>query len=75
MVPRFKLHLLCNDAGDIITFCLTGANVDDRDEKVWKVFTKELYGKVFADRGYIKRELPNHSSNRAYISYMGSRPI
>lgn len=57
MVPRFKLHLLCNDAGDIITFCLTGANVDDRDEKVWKVFTKELYGKVFADRGYIKREL------------------
>ena len=53
----FKLHLLCNDAGDIITFCLTGANVDDRDEKVWKVFTKELYGKVFADRGYIKREL------------------
>ena len=53
----FKLHLLCNDSGDIITFCLTGANVDDRDERVWQVFTKELYGKVFADRGYIKREL------------------
>ena len=30
----FKLHLLSNDSGDIITFCLTGANVDDRDE-VW----------------------------------------
>ncbi|WP_373727085.1 IS982 family transposase [Bacteroides heparinolyticus] len=53
----FKLHLLCNDSGEIITFCLTGANVDDRDERVWNVFTKELYGKVFADRGYIKREL------------------
>ena len=53
----FKLHLLCNDSGDIITFCLTGANVDDRDERVWQVFTKELYGKVFADRGYIKKEL------------------
>lgn len=53
----FKLHLLCNDSGDIITFCLTGANVDDRDDRVWQVFTKELYGKVFADRGYIKREL------------------
>lgn len=53
----FKLHLLCNDEGDVITFCLTGANVDDRDSRVWSVFTKVLYGKVFADRGYIKQEL------------------
>lgn len=53
----FKLHLLCNDTGDIITFCLTPANVDDRDERVWSVFTKVLYGKVFADRGYNKQEL------------------
>ena len=53
----FKLHLLCNDSGEVITFCLTGANVDDRDSKVWNVFTKVLYGKVFTDRGYIKQEL------------------
>ena len=39
----FKLHLLCNDSGEVITFCLAGAKV--------------LYGKVFADRGYIKQEL------------------
>lgn len=49
----FKLHLLCNDSGEIITFCLTGSNVDDRDNRVWTVFARELYGKVFADRGYI----------------------
>lgn len=53
----FKLHLLCNDSGEIITFTLTGANVDDRDKRVWNVFTKELFGEVFADRGYIKQEL------------------
>ena len=53
----FNLHLLCNDSGEVITFCLTGANVDDRDSRVWNVFTKVLYGKVFADRGYIKQEL------------------
>ncbi|RRC95087.1 IS982 family transposase, partial [Prevotella sp. OH937_COT-195] len=53
----FKSHLLCNDTGDIITFCLTPANVDDGDKRVWSVFTKVPYGKVFADRGYIKREL------------------
>ncbi len=49
----FKLHLICNDAGEIINFCLTGANVDDRDPRVWNVFTKDLFGTVFADRGYI----------------------
>ena len=53
----FNLHLLCNDSGELITFCLTGANVDDRDSRVWSVFAKVLYGKVFADRGYIKQEL------------------
>ena len=53
----FKLHLLCNDQGDIMTFCLTKANVDDRDERVWPVFARELCGKVFADRGYIKQSL------------------
>ena len=44
----FKLNLLCNDSREVITFCLTGANVDDRDRRVWS---------VFADRGYIKQEL------------------
>ena len=53
----FKLHFVCNDSGEIITFCLTSANVDDRDERVWTVFAKELYGKVFADKGYIKQGL------------------
>ena len=53
----FKLHLLCNDSGEVITFCLTGANVDDRDSRGWTVFAKVLFGKVFADRGYIKQEL------------------
>ena len=61
----FKLHLLCNDSGEIITFCLTGANLDDRDERVWSVFTKHLYGKVFADRGYIKKGSSRHSSTKA----------
>ena len=53
---NFKLHLLCYEMGDVLTFCLTPANVDDRDPRVWQVFTKVLYGKVFADKGYIKQE-------------------
>ena len=53
----FKLHLVCNDRGEIITFCFTGANVDDRDPRVWAVLAKTLYGKLFADRGYISPKL------------------
>ena len=31
--------------------------MDDMDRRAWKVFIKDIYGKVFADRGYIKKEL------------------
>ena len=29
----FKLHLACNDRGEIIAFVLTGANVSDKDQR------------------------------------------
>lgn len=48
----FKLHLACNDRGEIIVFVLTGANVSDKDPNVFKVLAKRLYGKLFADKGY-----------------------
>lgn len=53
----FKLHLACNDKGEIIAFVLTGANVSDKDPKVFKVLAKRLYGKLFADKGYISQKL------------------
>ena len=36
---------------------LTAANVDDRDPQVWSVLAKKIYGKLFADRGYISQKL------------------
>ena len=53
----FKLHLACNDRGEIIAFVLTGANVSDKDQNVFKVLAKRLYGKLFADKGYISQKL------------------
>ena len=47
----FKLHLVVNDTGEILNCCVTRGNVDDR--KVLNTVTKNLFGKVFADRGYI----------------------
>ena len=53
----FKLHLIVNDEGEIVSFCITAGNVDDRDFKTISTLTKEIYGKLFADKGYISKEL------------------
>ena len=53
----FKLHLIINDKGELLSFCLTSGNVDDRNEKVMDSLTKEIFGKLFADRGYISQKL------------------
>ncbi|MDE6005558.1 MAG: transposase [Oscillospiraceae bacterium] len=39
--------------GEILSFCLTSDNINDRDEAVMNTLTKEIFGKLFADRGYI----------------------
>ncbi len=53
----FKLHLLCNEKGEIINFVLTGANVHDRNENVIDTLTDKVFGKLYADKGYISQSL------------------
>lgn len=53
----FKLHLAINDKGEILDFCLTAGNTDDRDPRVMDSLTKNIFGKLFADKGYISRKL------------------
>jgi hypothetical protein len=53
----FKLHSVCNDRGEILPFCLTPGNVDGRNPNTIKTMTKKLFGKLFADRGYISQPL------------------
>lgn len=53
----FKLHLVINDMGEILLVCLTSGNIDDRNWEVISRLTKELYGKLFADRGYLSQKL------------------
>jgi hypothetical protein len=51
----FKFHLIINQDGDPIDFKLTPGNVDDRKPVV--ELAKNLYGKIFGDKGYISRDL------------------
>lgn len=51
----FKLHLIVNDKGEIMAYMLTAGNVDDRVPV--QDLSKELFGKLFGDRGYISTDL------------------
>jgi hypothetical protein len=53
----FKLHITINDEGELLSFCLTPGNVDDRDDKTIATLTKSLFGKLFGDKGYISQKL------------------
>ena len=53
----FKLHLIINDKGEILSFYLTKGNVDDRNLKAITKMTEELFGKLFGDKGYISKAL------------------
>jgi hypothetical protein len=53
----FKLHLIINDKGEILCFYLTQGNTDDRDVKTITQMTKELFGKLFGDKGYVSKAL------------------
>lgn len=55
----FKLHLVINDKGEIIDYKITPGNTDDREPLKDKSFTKKLFGKLVADRGYISKDLFN----------------
>ena len=56
----FKLHLVCNDKGELLNFVITPGNVDDREPLTSSNMLKELMGKLFADKGYISESLFNH---------------
>jgi hypothetical protein len=51
----FKLHLIINDSGEILAYMLTAGNVDDRIPV--PELSKNIFGKLFGDKGYISQEL------------------
>lgn len=53
----FKLHLLINHCGEIVNFIFSKANVDDRNETIIKIITKDIKGKLVGDKGYISQKI------------------
>jgi len=53
----FKLHIIINDKGEILSFTITQANTDDREPLKQERFLDKIFGKLFADKGYVGKEL------------------
>jgi len=51
----FKLHLIINDCGEILSCKITPGNVDDRTHL--PSMAQGISGQMFGDKGYIKKEL------------------
>jgi hypothetical protein len=51
----FKLHLVVNEQGELLNIRVTPGNTDDR--KPVPDLLEGLFGKVFADRGYVSKAL------------------
>lgn len=53
----FKLHLIIKEKGEILAFHLSQGNIDDRNIKVVQELTKNIFGKLFGDKGYLSKAL------------------
>jgi len=51
----FKLHLIVNDVSELLAVHLTPGNVDDRQPL--EAMSKDLFGKLFGDKGYLSQAL------------------
>jgi len=53
----FKLHLIINDLGEILSFQITQANVDDRQPLKKGNLLSKIWGKLYGDKGYVSKSL------------------
>ena len=53
----FKLHLICDEKGEILNFMITPGDIDDRKPLEYKAFIDFIYGKLVGDKGYIGKNL------------------
>lgn len=53
----FKLHLIVNEKGELVSFFITPGNTPDNDIETITKLASRMHGKLFGDRGYISKDL------------------
>jgi hypothetical protein len=67
----FRLHLVVNEQGELVNVVVTPGNEDDR--KVVPDLVSGLFGKIFADRGYVSQKLATQLRSELGIEFF-ARP-
>lgn len=57
---------IINDKGKILSFYLTKGNIDDRNLKHMMDMTKDIFGKLYGDKGYISKAMADNSGELEY---------
>ena len=60
-----KLHLICNEKGELLNFMITRRDVDDRKPLEYKSFREFIYDKLVRYKGYIGKYL----FQRLFVTY------
>lgn len=58
----FKLHLIINDQGEVLSFLVTPGNI--ADVAVADLLSRDITGKLFGDKGYISEKLTSKLRER-----------
>jgi hypothetical protein len=53
----FKLHLIVNEHGELVSFFITPGNVPDNNIETVTKLARTMTGRLFGDRGYISKDL------------------
>lgn len=53
----FKLHILINEKGELLNYALTKGNKHDANEDLMQELVKNLFGKLYGDKGYLSKHL------------------
>ncbi len=69
----FKLHIIINHLGEIINFWITSGNVDDKNPKLIDRITKNIYGLLLGDKGYVSQALFENLFNKGIKLITGIR--
>ncbi|MDR3624819.1 MAG: transposase, partial [Chlamydiales bacterium] len=65
----FKLHVIVSDCGELLAYMITTGNIDDR--KPVPELAKDIFRKLFGDKGYISLELGNILLEKGLQLYQG----
>lgn len=65
----FKLHLIINDKGEILSFQLTPGNISDIS--MAETLSQNIFGKLYGDKGYISSNLFKRLLDRGLELFTG----